>query len=144
MKRRERMKAKRELRDGWREAQRDFARFFHTIRAGVNKETSSHSLHKYLYLEVKRKALFWVWNLLLRVAESALREDKIPIVGLKTPNRQGFVCAFLTRHWQYAPIIIAGEFKGMAFFAKGKSILKPEKFYEIMDVKMRSYTPKTF
>jgi hypothetical protein len=83
------MKRKKELRGGWREAQSDFARFFHTVRAGVNKSTASHSLHKHLYLEVRRKALFWVWSLLLRVAEAALREYKIPIVGLKIPNRQG-------------------------------------------------------
>ena len=73
----------------WKNAERTVAKFFDTRRTplsgGNSGHTRSDTLHDKLFIETKyRKGGFSVVNLWKNVQKLAKKEDKIPVVALRT------------------------------------------------------------
>jgi len=89
------MTLSRAQRQHWKAMERKVASFFGCKRvplSGSNSghNTSSDTLHKLLYIEVKTRAKWAILNLFFKILPKAISEDKVPVIAICKKHSKGF------------------------------------------------------
>jgi len=79
----------------WKGRERQVASFFGCKRvplSGSNSghNTSSDTLHKLLYIEVKTRVKWAILNLYFKILPKAISEDKVPVIAICKKHSKGF------------------------------------------------------
>ncbi len=79
----------------WKSVEGRIAKYWGTTRtplSGINsKHTSSDTLHKDYFIEIKHRKEWAIFNLFKRTRELANKEKKLPFLCLHEKNKAGFL-----------------------------------------------------